>query len=149
MSRAEAAGLAAVLVRAGLAVGRFHRRAAGTHGLTSTAMGVLAELSGSAGVSHRELAARLGVAPATLTPVVDLLDAAGDLTRDRDRADRRVVRLSITEPGRARIAAASAAVEEAVARRMPPVEPEHAMVIREHLLAVLAAFDDVTEDRWG
>ena len=145
MSDPDVPSLAELLTRAGRSVGRFRRGAAATHGLTTTAMGVLAALSRSAGASHRELAARLGVTPATLTPVVDTLDAAGYLTRDRDPADRRVVRLSITESGRARIVAASAAVEAAVAERMPVTE--HAEVIREHLVAVLTAFDDGGRDR--
>ena len=140
MSRSEAAGLAELLMRAGQAVGSYRRRAAATHGLSTTAMGVLAALSRSSAVSHRDLAARLGVSPATLTPVVDILDADGDLTRVRDPVDRRVVRLSITDSGRTRIAAASTAVEEAVAERMPRAADEH--LIREHLLAVLTAFDD-------
>ncbi len=142
MTGPEPAVLAGLLTRAGQAVGRFHRRAAAGHGLTSTAMGVLAALSRGAGASHRELAARLGVSPATLTPVIDTLDAAGDLVRDRDPADRRVVRVSITESGRERIAAASAAVEAAVAGRMPQLPPDQVAVVRDHLLAVLAAFDD-------
>ncbi len=145
MGDPESTGLAELLTRAGQAVGRFQRRAAAAHGLSTTAMGVLAALSRSAGTSHRELAARLGVSPATLTPVVDALDAAGDLTRHRDPGDRRVVRLSITGSGRARIAAASAAVESAVAERMPATE--HAAAVREHLLAVLTAFDDGERDR--
>jgi MarR family transcriptional regulator, organic hydroperoxide resistance regulator len=145
VSHPEVPSLAELLTRAGQAVGRFHRRAAATHGLSTTAMGVLGALSRSAGASHRELAARLGVTPATLTPVVDALEAAGDLTRDRDPADRRVVRLSITESGRARIVAASAAVEAAVAERMPATE--HPAVVHDHLVAVLAAFDDRAADR--
>jgi MarR family transcriptional regulator, organic hydroperoxide resistance regulator len=142
MADSEPAALAELLVRAGQAVGRFHRTAAAVHGFSSTAMGVLAALSRGAGVSHRELAARLGVTPATLTPVVDNLDASGDLARTRDPTDRRVVRLSITKSGRARISQASAAVDAAVAERMPRTDPEHSAAVREHLLAVIAAFED-------
>lgn len=152
MSDPEPAALAGLLTRAGQVVGRFHRRAAAAQGLSSTAIGVLGALSdpqgsNAEGVSHRELAARLGVAPATLTPVIDILDAAGDLTRDRDSDDRRVVRLAITESGRARFAAASTAVEAAVAERMPRPASEHLVVILGHLQAVIAAFDEAAEDR--
>ena len=143
MPQSESAALAELLVRAGQAVGRFRRAAAAAHGLTTTAMGVLGALSRGAGVSHRELAARLGVTPATLTPVVDTLDASGDLVRTRDPTDRRVVRLSITDSGRARISVASAAVDAAVAERMPRTVAEQAAAVREHLLVVIAAFDGV------
>ncbi len=123
-----------LLVRAGQAAGRAHQQAAAEHGLTSTAMGVLDELSrGNGGTSHRELAARLGITPATLTPVVDALAGSGDLTRERDPSDRRVVRLSITARGRERIAVAAEAVELAVRARTPLMPP----MVREYLLAVL------------
>jgi hypothetical protein len=53
-----------------------------------------------------------------------------------------VVRLAITDSGRARIAAASAAVDAAVAERMPRLGPAQSAVVRDHLMAVLAALDD-------
>lgn len=128
----------ALLARAGQAAGRVLRQAAAAHGLTSTSMGVLDELSRCAGgTSHRELAARLGVTPATLTPVVDALAGSGDLTRERDPADRRVVRLAVTARGRERIAAAATAVETVVLARMPALPREHAAIVRSYLLAVL------------
>lgn len=128
----------ALLARAGQAVGRVHQQAAAVHGLTSTSVGVLDELSRCAGgTSHRELAARLGITPATLTPVVDALAGSGDLTRERDPSDRRVVRLSITARGRERVAVAASAVEAAVRARIPALPPEHATILRDYLLAVL------------
>ncbi len=129
-----------LLMRAGQAVGRAHQQAAAEHGLTSTSLGVLDELSrgdGGGGTSHRELAARLGLTPATLTPVVDALAASGDLTRERDPSDRRVVRLSITARGRERTAVATAGVEQAVRTRMPALPPGNATIVRDYLLAVL------------
>jgi DNA-binding MarR family transcriptional regulator len=123
-----------LLTRAGEAAGRVHRRAAAGHGLTSTSMGVLDELSRrTGGTSHRELAGRLGITPATLTPVVDALADSGALARERDPVDRRVVRLSITPHGRERLAAAAVAVAGAVRARIPAMPP----AVREYLLAVL------------
>lgn len=127
-----------LLTRAGQAIGRFHQQAAAEHGLTSTSMGALDELSRrGGGTSHRELAAHLGITPATLTPVIDALADAGDLTRGRDPADRRVVRLSITAHGRERFTAAAAPVAAAVRARIPQLPPEHATIVRDYLLAVL------------
>lgn len=124
----------ALLTRAGQAVGRIHQQAAAEHGLTSTSMGVLDALARrDGGTSHRELAARLGVTPATLTPVVDALAASGDLARERDPSDRRVVLLSITPRGRERIAVATASVERTLRARVPALPP----AVREYLLAVL------------
>ncbi|GAA2740320.1 MarR family winged helix-turn-helix transcriptional regulator [Terrabacter aerolatus] len=45
----------------------------------------------------RELSTRLGITPAAMTDVVDRLEAAGHLLRERDTADRRRVRLVPTE----------------------------------------------------
>jgi DNA-binding MarR family transcriptional regulator len=128
-----------LLARAGQTAGRFHQQVAAEHGLTVTALGVLDELGrAQGGWSHREIAAALGITPATLTPVVDALVAAGDLVREPDPLDRRVVRLSITRVGRRRLAAAGAAVAAAVAARMPVLPGEHAAIVRSYLIAVLA-----------
>ena len=133
-----AVSLAVLIVRTGRAIAQVRDAALAPHGLTSTSLGALGELARSGGASHRELAARLGVAPATLTPVV-ALDRTGDLVRDRDPLDRRVVRLWITAPGRRRFAAASATVDGVLRARMPV--PAEETVVRAHLLAVLAAFE--------
>jgi DNA-binding MarR family transcriptional regulator len=82
--------------------------------------------------SHRELAGRLGLSPATLTPVLDALEAAGEVRRERDRTDRRVVRLHRTPAGRAHLARAPSA-------RLPRPDPEVDRAVRAWLLAVLAA----------
>jgi DNA-binding MarR family transcriptional regulator len=128
-----------LLSRAGQAVARYSRAVVAAHGLTVTSMGVLEALADGEVVSHRELSGYLGVAPATLTPVVDALEAAGELARKRDPADRRVVRLRITERGRARLADAHGAVVPTLWSGLPQPPPRDAEVIRAYLLAVLAA----------
>jgi DNA-binding MarR family transcriptional regulator len=123
----------------GGALARYYQRAVAEHGLTQTSIGVLGVLGHTdGGVSHRELAAHLGVTPATLTPVVDALEEAGELTRERDPADRRVVRLTITERGRERMVVAFGEVAATFRDRMPHPSREHEAIIRDYLLAVLA-----------
>jgi DNA-binding MarR family transcriptional regulator len=132
-----------LLVRAGQALRRFTQRAAAAHGLSATGLEVLAalaELDEFDELSHRDLAGRLRLAPATLTPVLDALEAEGALTRARDRADRRLVRVCITQRGRERHAAAAAGVAEALAW-LPEPSPEQAALIRMHLLSLLDAVD--------
>ncbi|MGE3287938.1 MAG: MarR family transcriptional regulator [Pseudonocardia sp.] len=106
--------------------------------------GVAVAPAGGAGRSHRELAARLGVAPATLTPALDALEHAGAVRRTRDPADRRVVRLAITPDGRHRLAQASPVLRAAVGA-LPQPSPGDEEVVRRYLLALLAAVaeDDV------
>lgn len=127
----------------GSAVSQHYQRAVARHGLTPTALGVLGVLGHRDAVSHRELAGHLGLTPATLTPVVDALEAAGELRRSRDGDDRRIVRLGITEAGRERLVTTFSQVASGFRDRMPHPSPEHEEIIRGYLIAVLAA---VTHD---
>jgi DNA-binding MarR family transcriptional regulator len=136
-----------LLVRTGQALQRFIQRAAAAHGLSVTALEVLGALVEHDGCSHRDLAGRLRLAPATLTPVLDSLEAAGALTRDRDGVDRRVVRVSITDPGRERYVAVARGVERAVAE-LPEPSPAQAAAIRAHLRDLLAAVDRADPRDW-
>jgi MarR family transcriptional regulator, organic hydroperoxide resistance regulator len=128
--------LAALLPRVGAAVARHRRRLAAHHGLTPTAVDVLAALDADDASSHRDIAARLGLSPATLTPVVDALEVAGQVRRERDPADRRVVRVRCTPAGRERLVAAMQPDSG-----LPEPDPEHAPAVRAYLLAVLAAVE--------
>lgn len=130
-----------LIVRTGLALQRLTRRAAAAHGLSVTALAVLAALVEVDALSHRDLAGHLRLAPATLTPVLDALEADGALTRVRDGADRRVVRVAITRHGRDRHATAAAGVARAVGALPGPAREEEAL-IRLHLVSLLDAMDD-------
>lgn len=135
MTTPDRSGL--LLPRAGQAVDRLLRRAVAAHDLTPTSLGVLGVLVRGGPAAHRELAAELGVAPATLTPAVDALERAGRVVRVRDAADRRVVRVAVTTAGRDRHTAAFAAVEGLLRDRVPQPPP----AVRDYLQAVLDALD--------
>lgn len=127
-----------LLPRAASALTRCRQAAAAAHGLTATAVSMLVVLARSDGLSHRELAGRLGLTPATLTPVLDGLVAVGAVQRLRDHGDRRVVRVHITDDGRELVRAADGAVRRDLAGRLPrPSAPDEA-VVRRYLLTVLA-----------
>lgn len=128
--------LAALLPRAGAALTRQLHRAVAAHGLTPTSVGVLGVLARRDGLSHRELAAHLGLSPGTLTPVVDVLEAVGAVGRHRDPEDRRVVRLAITPAGRERLDTVQ--VARTIRDLLPQPTAEDAEIIRGYLLAVLA-----------
>lgn len=61
------------------------------------------KLVGAGGERSARLAERLAVAKPTLTSTADGLVGAGLLSRETETADRRVVRLKLTEAGRAAI----------------------------------------------
>ena len=65
------------------------------HPTDLSAMSHIAASDGRLG--PRELSSRLGITPAAMTDVVDRLEAAGHLLRERDTGDRRRVRLVPTE----------------------------------------------------
>src|SRR3989440_3544992 len=80
---------------------RFGRVMGRQHGLTSAGAAVLTVLNWGIGrgveqgtpgrATHAELARRCFLTPATLTGVVDTLEKAGYVRRERDEADRRAV----------------------------------------------------------
>jgi len=122
-----------LLPRVGAAVARHHRRLAARHGLTPTATAVLAALDAGDAPSQRDLAARVGLSPSTITPVLDRLEAAAEIRRERDPVDRRVVRVHRTAAGAAHLAGA-ATQGPGLPRPASEIEAD----IRTWLLAVLA-----------
>ncbi len=66
------------------------------------------KLVGAGGERSAKLAERLAVAKPTLTSTADGLVAAGLLCRETETSDRRVVRLRLTEAGRAAVDRADA-----------------------------------------
>lgn len=98
--------------RLGGAVGELHRalrrravQRAGRVALPDAQVEVLRLVQRQPGVSVREAAERLGTAPNTVSTLVGELTGAGLLHRERDPADRRSVRLELTDAARERIAA--------------------------------------------
>jgi MarR family transcriptional regulator, organic hydroperoxide resistance regulator len=135
--------LGRLLTWTGQALGRHYQHTVAAHGFSSTALNVLGVLLHTDALSHRDLAGHLGITPATLTSVIDALEETGEVVRERDPVDRRIVRVLITDHGRDRLRAAFAEVAAALRERMPRPGPAEQKVIRDYLLAVLAAVDDV------
>ncbi|HEY6496996.1 MAG TPA: MarR family transcriptional regulator [Trebonia sp.] len=81
------------------AYGQASVRAAGLK-LSLAGLGVLRVLTGEDGLKASEVADRAWSSPGTLTSVVNTLVRDGFVERKADEADRRVVRLYITDRGR-------------------------------------------------
>lgn len=89
------------------------------------------------GLTPGELAARLGVATPTVVKSVTRMEAVGLLTRRRDERDGRLVRIFLTEHGRAvrgPIEAARRRLEERVAG---PLSDEERVVLRRVLTRII------------
>lgn len=136
-----AESLADLVVRAGAAVLAERRRRTGAHGLGVTGFAVLDVLQRCGGLAQRELAARVRVAPTSLTPVVDALEAAGSVARRGDPVDRRVRLVALTDAGRDRWRAARPDGRGPWLRE-PPDGLDAA--VRDYLVAVIV---DLEQDR--
>jgi DNA-binding MarR family transcriptional regulator len=69
-------------------------------GFRPPCIGALMTLASGDPVSQRELATLMGIDPSDLVGVVDILEAAGFVSRERDPADRRRRLLAVTADGR-------------------------------------------------
>jgi DNA-binding MarR family transcriptional regulator len=92
----------------------FDRRAA-TLGITRAQWKVLFRLQRQPGLRQVELADILDVEPITLCRIVDRLEDAGLVERQRDPADRRAWRLEVTEQAQPLIAKLRALADELMA----------------------------------
>jgi DNA-binding MarR family transcriptional regulator len=82
-----------------LQLNRQLRRELAPLGITGGQAALLHAIRSEPGIGVRELAAREGMAAPTMSAHVDRLEAAGLVTRTRSGADRRRVRLELTENG--------------------------------------------------
>lgn len=73
------------------------------HCLTPTQLGVLESLLHKGPMTHRELGRKVLSSAGNMTDVVDKLEHRGLVRRVRVAADRRAVRVELTEPGAALI----------------------------------------------
>jgi len=96
------ASLPALLLAAAKAMGAFYGGTVAEAGvrISPAGLGVLRVLLAADGLKSSEVAARGMSSPGALTSVVDGLVREGYVERRRDDADRRVVRLHVTEKGR-------------------------------------------------
>jgi MarR family transcriptional regulator, organic hydroperoxide resistance regulator len=67
--------------------------------LSYAQFGLLHSLSGMCELSARDIAEQANLTPATVTQMLDALEAAGLVKRERSEQDRRVVLSSLTERG--------------------------------------------------
>ena len=106
-------------------------------GLTPAAAGVLRLIARSPGLSQRELADRLGAVPSRVVVLIDTLERAGLVVRERRPDDRRNYRLQPTDAGRATMRDLRSAAERQTADIVGPLdESERAQLAT--LLAKLA-----------
>ncbi|KCZ52051.1 MarR family winged helix-turn-helix transcriptional regulator [Hyphomonas pacifica] len=98
------------------------KRLAKTSGLTAPQLLVLQTLARSGWDKPSEIARQIHLSQATVTSIVDRLEAAGLVERKRNQDDRRVIDVVITERGRKNLADAPEPLQEGFLKRFEALE---------------------------
>ncbi len=93
-------------------------------GLTPTQLGVLETLLHKGAMTQRELGRKVLTSAGNMTDLVDKLERRNLVRRVRDVADRRAVRVELTDPGRAMIQELFPRHAMDIARAMAGLPPE-------------------------
>jgi DNA-binding MarR family transcriptional regulator len=102
--------------------------------------------AGTEGLLVGEVAGRLITRSPDVTRIVDRLERQGLARRTPDEADRRAVRVHLTEAGRERIAPLDAQIREAVVDLFRDVGSVRLEAFRDTLEAILEGLDRRTHD---
>ena len=127
-----------------LAVGRLSRslRQAGVPGPGHGAISALATLVISGQLRLGDLAAKEGVAAATMSRIIASLVEAGYVSRESDPVDRRAWLAKATEEGERLVSGVRSTRMQELNRRLDRLSPEH----REALTAALPALEALIAD---
>jgi DNA-binding MarR family transcriptional regulator len=109
-------------------------------GITAAQFRILAILARGEKRSSAELSRLFGVKPQTMIKQIAILETNGTIERNLAKGNKRVLEVSLTEAGRARLRAcdkAAAAVEEAIFAAFDPGEIEGYRALTMKLLAGL------------
>jgi len=110
------------------------------HGVSPSGFAILRALLSRDGLKSSEVADMMFTTPATVTSVVDTLQRDGYVERRRDQGDRRVVRLHLTDRGRAHIADTQRELTGDFRALYDFVDPADEPAIHRFLLAAIERF---------
>lgn len=110
-------------------------------GLTASQSGVLRTLFRREPMSSSELSRALFVTPSNITGIVDRLEKKDVVKRVRDTADRRVIRIRLTEKGRKMSQSLPDPIEKRLIAGLEDLEPEQVKGIRAAVTQLLGLMD--------
>lgn len=105
-------------------------------------MAVLAALADFGPHGQRELATRLSIDPSDMVKILDDLTAAAHVTRTRDPADRRRLRVTLTPAGRTALTALVTRAEAVQSTLLAPLTPAERATLHALLLRIFEAREE-------
>jgi DNA-binding MarR family transcriptional regulator len=118
-------------------------------GVSTAGAGVMRLLAARDGLKSSEVAERGWWTPGTVTSVVDTLVRDGYVERRREPADRRVVRLHLTEAGRRKVEEAISLAGPKLREAFDYVDPADEPVIRKFLIDTIDRFGALIREERG
>lgn len=110
-------------------------------GLTSPQLLVMQAIEKEGVPSTSTLARRISVSQATMTRIVDRLERAGLVRREKSTQDKRVVNVQLTEAGRAKLAQAPEPLQAEFLRRFRELEDWEQQMLKSSLLRIAKMMD--------
>ena len=145
------APLQALMLSATKLLGVYGQHAVNAAGLkvSLAGLGVLRVLMSADGLKSSELADRAWSSPGTITSVVNTLVRDGFVERKPDDADRRVVRLYITDPGRALITYYVSQASGRMRKAFDFVDSDDEAVVRRFFVEMIAHLSQLMREERG
>src|SRR5215831_2123437 len=112
------------------------------------ALGLIA-CSGPGGRSGRDLAARLGVGPSAVTPLVDRLVEHGYVSRHEASVDRRIQRLRATPSGIELLQRLASVRRDVLAEIVACIDPDDMPIVERGLQIMTQAVERLARDNAG
>lgn len=117
-------------------------------GLTTPQLLVLRAVAREGGASPTTIARHVHLSQATITNIVDRLEKAGLVTRRRDDRDRRVVIVSLTDAGKARLEEAPEPLQAEFVRQLEKLEDWERKMLIAAMQRIAAMMDVNLLDSW-
>jgi DNA-binding MarR family transcriptional regulator len=125
-----------------------HREGCGGYGLYHGQESLLRLILQNDGASQRDLAEQLDVRPSSMTEMLTKLEQSGLITRKQDENDQRVMRIWLTDMGKAaaeRIGEGKGAFTKSFFNGLSEEEQEQLLMLTNKLCAGLEAAEDAHE----
>jgi DNA-binding MarR family transcriptional regulator len=124
----------------------FSRKTLRDFGVTGPQIWALKTIEGARMLSMGDLAHGMHLHMSTVTGIIDRLEAAGLVTRERSSSDARVMELRLTPKGKGILAKSPEPPRSKVARRLQRLSPAEIRKVRTSLLLIAEAMGvDLTD----